>query len=437
MKHRLGVVLGVVVVALACAATAAAANTQLNYEAVGSLDYIWTGVPSRGCAAAGLCGASGSLQVASDDSVGGGSGPPAVDVSDENAVVRVEYPAAVGAPERVCADPMPFDVNFALAPARYTRVGGSAPNDELSAGQCAGPTADDLGSVRLPVRREPGGGYDLAGSISFGAGPFNVTVISKLRVLVTRARPGEFGPPPGSRFPQPPPEPKPRRVLAEEADVSYRIEHITGSVLDSFVGLPAPLCAPLAACGTSGSVRTTVSRVAQALEFSGDRIVTHRVSGARALADLVAGRLELSDNSYELDPIGALTGLLSGPGSARCTDSMTGPALGFASHPTRRADELALGPNGFGDVESGTDPLRTRCPGPGANTIIGDSAVATGSIRSSELGSPQIRLVLSDPGRFTGIAYAGTRRGAIVLTLVRTKLTAGTVHARAIQGQLI
>jgi hypothetical protein len=437
MMKCVGGFLGAVMVVLACAVPAAAATTQLNYEAVGSLDYIWTGVPTRGCAAAGMCGVTGSLQVTPDDSSGSGSGPPSVDVSDQSAVVRVEYPAAAGAPERVCADPMPYDVNFALARGRRVTVGESEPNNDVSAGQCAGPTADDLDSARLPVRREPGGDYDLAGAISFGAGPFAVTVISKLRVLVTRQGAGELGLPPGVRSPRPTPFPKPRRVLAEEADVSYRIAHISGTIVDSFTGLPTPLCDPLAACGTTGSVHTALSRIAQTLQFSGQQIVKHRISRARALADLLAGRLELSDNSYTLDPIGTLTGSLLGPGSARCLDTITSGFLGFASNPTRTGDELALDPNGFEDVVSGADPLRTRCPGPGANTIIGAGAVASGSVRSSELDSRRIRLVLTNPGRFTGIAYTGTRAGAIVLSLVRTKVTAGTVRARAIEGQLL
>ncbi len=127
MKHRSGVVLGVVVAALASAGTAAAASTQLSYQAVGSLDYIWTGAPARGCASAGLCGIAGSLQVTPDDSSSSGSGPPSVDLSDQSAVVRVEYPGAAGAPEQVCADPMPYDVNFALARGRGVTVGESEP----------------------------------------------------------------------------------------------------------------------------------------------------------------------------------------------------------------------------------------------------------------------------------------------------------------------
>ncbi len=81
--------------------------------------------------------------------------------------------------------------------------------------------------------------------------------------------------------------------------------------------------------------------------------------------------------------------------------------------------------------------MRTRCPGPGSNTIIGQGAVASGIVRASELDLRQIRLVLTNPGRFEGIAYRGTRGGAIVLTLVRTKVTGGTVRARAIEGQLL
>jgi hypothetical protein len=423
---------------LSGALSAAPASGQVDYQPVGALDYVWTGVTSRGCAAAGLCGVTGSLQVTPDGDEGGGSGQPSVDVGDENAVVRVEYPALTGLPKRVCVDPMPYDVTFALA-RRHGRnaspVGVGEAFNDVSAGQCAGPTATDLGRVRLPVRKERNGDYDLSGSPSFGAGPFKVTVISKLRVLVSRVNfPGFSNPP----FPRPRPGsfPQPRRVLAEEAHVSYRISGVSGAISDSFSGLPAPLCAGLGACGTSGSVRVALATIRQMLVLSGERIVAHRVSGARALRDLRAGRLGLFDNTYELAPTGSVTESDSGPGSTMCSDALTNPGPRFFSTGTRTADKIYLDPNGVNDVFGDPEPLRTRCPGPSTETIA-PGAVAAGIVRASELGAPRIRLVLRNRGRFEGVGYRGTRSGAIELTLIRTKVTAGTVRAKAIQGQLL
>jgi hypothetical protein len=114
------------------------------------------------------------VQITPDGSSGGGSGPPQVEVEDGAAVARVLNPAAPGAPERVCTDPIPFDAVIALAPQRrpiVLPIGATAFGGGVSSGQCAGPTASDLSSLRLPVHKETGGGYDLSGRASFGIGP--------------------------------------------------------------------------------------------------------------------------------------------------------------------------------------------------------------------------------------------------------------------------
>jgi hypothetical protein len=431
MRHRLGVVLGVVVMALASAGGVAAASTQLSYSPDGTIDYVWTGVPSRGCALVGLCGVTGSLQVVSDETSSSEGGPPSIEVTDDSSVVRVEYP---GSPNRICVDPLLYDVNFVLT---GRHAGASQPYGDVSAGQCAGPVAADLASVRLPVRREANGDYEMSGSLSFGAGPFEVRVISNMRALVSRIGGGSSG---TGSYPGPPPGsyPKPHRVLVEEAHVFYRATAVSGALVDSFAGSAAPLCEPLAACGTTGSVRLTINRVAEEFGFGGMRIVKRRVSKSRALADLRAGRLPFGDNAYGLTPTATLAGSVSGPGTSNCTSAIRSSSLvAFASRPTSTTDELFLRPYGVDNISSNQDPLRTRCPGPAGSTIVGNAAIADGSIPVSGLGAPVIELVLTNPGRFTGLGYAGTRTGSIVITLTREKVTAGTVRARAIGGALL
>jgi hypothetical protein len=225
-------------------------------------------------------------------------------------------------------------------------------------------------------------------------------------------------------------------VLAEQAHVSYRISAVSGAISDSFSGLPAPLCDGLGACGTSGSVRVAIGSIRQILVLSGERIVTHHVSGARALRDLRAGRLGLFDNTYELAPTGSVSESDSGPGPTMCSDALTTPGPQLFSKGTRIADKIYLDPNGVNDVFGDPEPLRTRCPGPSTDTIA-PGAVAAGIVRASELGTPRIRLVLRSRGTFGGVGYRGTRSGAIELTLSRTKVRAGTVRAKAIQGHLL
>jgi hypothetical protein len=412
----------------AAAATASATSRQLSYSPHGSIDYIWTGVPSRGCAQAGLCGVTGSLQVIPEPA--STSGSPSIEVTDGSSVVRVEYS---GSPARTCVDPMPYDVNFRLT---GRHAGAPQAYADLSAGQCAGPVAGDLAAVRLPVRREANGDYDLSGSQSFGAGPFEVRVISKLRAVVSRETVVSgghsfSGPPPGKY-------PKPHRVLLEHARVYYRVADVTGALVDSFAGSPDPLCEPLAACGTTGSVRLAMTRIPQKLVFSGGRIVKRRASKARALADLRAGRLGFYDNAYALHPTVRLSGSLAGPGPQECTSTILSRSLAsMASRPTHTTDELYLGASGVDGVSSNQDPLRTRCAGPGADTIIAEGALASGRVPASAFGAPRIELVFRNPGRFAGLAYAGTRSGSIVITLRRTKAIGGTLRARAIDGEVL
>jgi hypothetical protein len=416
-------------VALATAAPAVAATSrQLSYSPYGSIEYIWTGVPSRGCARADLCGVTGSLQVSSEGE--STSGARSIEVLDADAVARVEYP---GTPERICVDPLPYDVNFDLA---GRDAGASQPYAAVSAGQCAGPVAGDLASVRLPVRRKANGDYDLSGSESFGAGPFEVRVVSNIQARVSRQTVGTGS----SSFSSPPPGkyPKPHRVLVEQAQIDYRVASVTGALVDSFAGSPDPFCEPLAACETTGSVRLAITRIPQKLEFLGARVVKRRASKSQALKDFHAGRLGFYDNSYALDPTVMLAGSLAGPGAQQCTSTILSRFLvRLASRPSRSADELSLGPSGVDDISANQDPLRTRCPGPGLDTIVGAGATASGTIPLSGLGAPRIELVLGNPGRFAGLGYTGTRSGSIVITLLRTKVSGETVRGRAVAGVVL
>jgi hypothetical protein len=437
MRKRLGAVLGAAVVVLAISGTPGAARTQVGYQAVGSIDYIWTGVADRGCAAEGMCGVTGSLQVTADGSSSGGSGQPQVEVNDNSAVARVEYPVARGATARICADPVSYDAIFALVRARGSNaspVGESEPYIGASAGQCAGPTAAELANVRLPVRRESDGGYDLSGTVSLGAGPFQVSVLSHLQARRSRSSSSFSSSPPNSSTG--PGRPKTRSALDEEVSVVYRVTAVSGAIVDSFSGLPSPLCEPLGACGASGAVRMQLRASEQTIEFSGDRIVKRRAGLRKALADLHDGRLAVSDDSYDLIMRGEVTGTSTGQGASRCTDTIRYPAIGFYSSTTATADELHLDPNGdAGPVVAGFDPLRTFCPGPGSNTIIGGGSVATGVVRFAQMGARKVNLVLRNRGGFDGPGYSGVRTGGIALTLIRESLTASTLKIRTVVGE--
>ena len=436
--------LGVTLAAAAPTAPAAAADpaapaaprivrTARGFMPVGSLDYIWKGDPARGCAAAGLCGVAGSLQVVTgNSSSGGGPGLPPIDIQDNNSVARVDRSSANGA-AHPCVDFVPYDVAFVV---RH-RPGGklrAVPQGEgaqpASAGQCAGPTAADLLPVTLPARKLARGGYDLSGSVSFGAGPFAITVVSTIRALAVS--PHSFGPvtpPPFTRGRRPP---KARAVLAEQADVAYRVTGVQGGLTASFSGLASPFCAPLDACGGIGAVRLALAAPGHRLDFSGSRLVQRRVGSRRALADLRAGRLRLDANAYTLPLAGGVTGTFTSADATPCRDTVSGAAIELGEGSTRTAYRLSLSPPSSFPGFFGPDELRTRCPGPGSSEILGTRPLATGAVAAGDVGAPRLSVVLGAAGGFRGSAYAGTRAGSITLTLVRTHVSAGTRRMRSV-----
>jgi hypothetical protein len=70
---------------------------QVNVALTGSLTITWTGSPAAGCAAAGVCGVSGSVEMHLGNSSASSSGGAApLEVTDPNAVARVQTTAPDG-----------------------------------------------------------------------------------------------------------------------------------------------------------------------------------------------------------------------------------------------------------------------------------------------------------------------------------------------------
>lgn len=441
--------LGALMAALAAAAPAATRHKPpVTVEVVGSLTLTWQGDPSRGCAAQGLCGVSGSLEMlpAGEES-SSSTGPPFIEFVDQNSVARVTDGS--GATQTTCADLVPVDFQLSI---REQSAGGplatveSGPSQSLpSAGRCAGPTAGDLAALALPARKLGSHGYDLSGETNFGAGPFTVTAISTLRVVFIRGS-AATGVIPGVNVGIPSaisgslstvvgrsaPAPKLPVTYEEHAEVSYRIEGLQGAFTTDFSALDPPLCDSLGACGTTGQLSQSFSAGGM-LNFSGFRFVKRRVGSRAALAALRAGRLDLF-NSFDGIPITETAAeTLAGPDGATCADQSTvGPLTGQSTITRGHAIELKLTGGGQANVYGppGADPFRTRCPGPSAADVLRAAPLAAATLPVSSLGARSLSLTFRAGGSFTGSAYAGHRSGSVVLSLVYAGASGGTHRVR-------
>jgi hypothetical protein len=384
---------------------------------------------------------SGSIEMLPEGSSSSSPGPPPIELTDPNAAARVTDTS--GATQTVCADVVPVDFQLAV---RHT--GGTHAVIEVSqspqlpaGGRCAGPTPADLAALVLPARPLGSGGYDFSGRTTFGAGPFTVTAISTVRAPFTHgsAGLGSVGAPGAITSIAVGPAPTAPRlptVLQEHAEIAYRVVAVTGGLATAFAGLAPPLCSPLGACGTAGTVTETF-KTSGTISFFGTRTVKRRVSAGRTLADLRAGRLAVYTSFDGLPIAETATETVTGPGTLSCADTRTeGPFPGQSSRRGRHAIELAFAGSGgtfvFGD--GGIDPLRTRCPGPASADVVANGPLAAATVPLSTLGRRPLSLTFTGGGPFTGSAYTGQRGGSVVLSLIFAHASGGTTRTPVFPG---
>lgn len=425
---------------VAAAAAPAAPARELTTTLTGALTISWTAEPSLRCAAAGLCGVSGSIVVLPEGSSSTSGGPAPIELTDFTSTARVVQRATDGTIVSTCSDLVPVDVSLTV---RHTGQGLRAavegqPAQGPSSGRCAGPTASDLQSVTLPARRFGARSYDLTGSTTFTSGPFAVTAASSVRALITTgsSAPGVlggtgagisgsfFGGGPGT-------PPKLRSALQEHVAVQYRVTSTRGGFEQTFTGLAPPLCAGVGACGSSGTLAETLAGL-RSISFYADRVVRHSVGPRAALADVRSGRLRLDGVPLTTPASDSVTERMTGADGATCSQQVSvGQFFPMPVIHRHGADGVRLTSNGTGEA----DPLRTRCPGPAAADVFGGQVVlGTAVLPTHAIGDPRLTLRFTHAGAFTGGGYAGSRTGSVVLTLQRVSEHAGTRHIKIVPG---
>ncbi len=413
-------------------------SRPVNVTITGALTVSWSSDPARGCAAAGLCGVTGSLEMLPGGTTGSSGGPPPLEPQDQTATVRELTRSADGAPVSTCAAVTPLDFTLAI---RHTPQGlravmpAGAGFLPPSSGPCAGPTGLDLQALALPARRVGAHSYELSGTTAFPAGSFDVTVASTLRALVTYGNSSPGGGLGSGSFlgsGSGPPQPRMHRALQETADVEYRIQPLTGSLTTQFSGLASPYCAALGACGANGRLTEDIT-VGGSISFTASRFVDRVLNRRAVLRDLRSGRLRL--DTYLLGPPAheATSETLAQADGTTCRDSISGGLFAFQATAHRGRNQLTLSSQ---SGPSGNDPLRTRCPGPPATQVIGGGQeIAAAPLATSALGRAHLTLSLSGNGTFSGLGWAGTRAGRLVLRLTRIRERAATHRVQVFSGQ--
>ena len=423
-------VLAAGVLAAAPGSAAASRNTSLEFSASGSITVAWHGDPARGCAAAGMCGYSGTttfpqLDYADLELIHTRHGVVAefggID-SDGPTVVRVRREVPGGSPA-VCvthdtASSFTLDLSRAYAGRRWLSVGTDALPAPMASGQCAGPRLGDfVGSlpsraIRLKALRRAGTRLPL--------GDASVDTVVSTLVLRSNGERRESGFGGGGGGPGPGGS---RRTLT--VDVRFRVRRSAGEVAADFRALNAPICQVLDACGTSGRAGYTLDGSSGSLDVygwapaRGSHIPT---LGAAIAAIARRGAVEADG---QLGPgSGVTTSAFERPGSPTCTDRARPPAPILFVEGERNGSRLDLAtPDEDTSTDSLSDVFRTRCPGPNQRRREREAGAPLASARlaTTSLSRPELRIALTRAGRFSSGAYAGSVGGRVELDLVRTR----------------
>jgi len=422
MGRLAGGLLLIALLAALIAPASAAADEPLLVS--GNLTYTWHGDPSHGCAAVGLCDVEGALIIASQGSADAQriGGRTFINFDLANATVRV----LDGGGECIDSPGAGAGEGLVVGPAAQGRLVGDV-QGSVSSGRCAGPIAQDMSGIGLPVRKSGGklATFDLRGTVPFVSGPFSGTLVSTLVLRPDRSESmSESSSGSGSTQGRPP-----HKVLIERVTLRYRLEPLADGLEIPFSGDPEPLCAPLDACGATGTLLVSTAGPSIPLTLTASRTVARRVGAHRALADLRRGRLGQPGGFAQLPSLNVAETLSAADGS-RCDASASaqrsGAALSFGG---------PFGGRGRGAATRvslpafGTELMRTYCPGPSSADVIGNSEVlGRATVPVAQLLRPQSDLVLTDPGSFSGFGYVGTRTGGIGFSMALEGIRAGTVQ---------
>jgi hypothetical protein len=415
---------------------------ESSVKASGTVSVDFHGDEAAGCAERHLCGVSGT--VTWDPGRGGAlvafgyrSGGVHMEdgflsLGDElgfggTAVTSARVRRATGdGSAALCADVGPSLSTSDAGPRPGSSVAVSLfGSGEVLRTRCAGPLATDVSSL-LPARtiseqalRRGKTRLDFTADGQFAAhglaGTLHSDVVLKLSKAQNLLSGSQDESPPGTR-----------RQRQRYVQVSYRVESVSGQIVTSVHGLADPdLCGPLDSCGLLGSITTAPTASAgegYLLAYAPAKKHTKRdllralglAPGPRPHGVRVFGSL-----SWDRDG-GSVTSELTRAGEAACTDSspLAGGGTIDLSFSAARVSAAYYGSY----LLAGGDPLRTRCPGPGAADAGAERGLARGTLPLRALAHRRVTLRLTRGGDFGADGYRGSTRADLTVVVRRTRI---------------
>jgi hypothetical protein len=404
-----------------------ASERSSRVQVSGALTVTFHGDVATGCAAAGLCGYSGSVtwrppasgeliifttrshHHTSDSAqlyLQGAGLPPAGGVTS----ATVQSTAASPSGAATCVDAAATGVALDL-PVRHGRVdfGLDGASPSLLSDRCAGPRDRQI-LPRLPAPwltvaavRRGGAVVDLSATRPFAADGFAGTIDS---TIVLRLGPAGRAIRPSSTTPR-------NGVRYVELTVDYRVR-ASGSLLEHVAGSADPaVCAPLGACGVTGTETVTTRGEAGSgalTLFARATVPRRRLLAAAGLSGGRPATGVTGTASLTWDGNGTVQTAL-GQGAHQCHQAAPagrGSALLDASH--GRLD-VALLPS---DLQPG--PPASECPGPEDEAA---TKLASGELPLRALGRRSVSVVLRAGTSFPDDGYSVRTDPHLTLTLTR------------------
>ncbi|MDQ6915160.1 MAG: hypothetical protein M3155_05035 [Actinomycetota bacterium] len=418
-------------------------ETDVPVHLTGDVQVDFHGDPAAGCEARRVCDMSGrtswtpqgqaTLLVSEFRVHGRREVYAALAVTGETeatrTVARVERRPSGAAPATCTDARSEFGTFFELpAGTAGVTVGLNRPSlgQTIFPTRCGGPLDSDVTGVlparrlRLAAVRRGGWALDLSSSRSFSTHGLSGTVVSSVKM---RAEPGETSSGPGQSQP-------PRgRQLRRRVAVRYRVERVAGTVAASFAGLTdESLCAPLGACGTSGTVRVeprATGGVAELDAVAPARLPAREVRAAVGLAGGGRGRgIQVFGNLDWTRGAGAATTNLAQGGALACADTVPLSRGSLILAVGTRTVRATYGESGYEP-----DPLESRCPGPRLADVNSARPLAEGTLPLRAFGQRRVVLHLRTGGPFSGDGYRGRTAPDLVVVLRRVRVTEQTYAA--------